>query len=83
MHLLKQSTDNKITRFHWQTQTPMHVHAVATRYITAQLDQSRQLCQILCKAATYEPRFDLDKGFILMYEHIRYYFFTVLTNCFL
>lgn len=66
MHLLKQSTDNKINRFQRQTQTPMHVHAVATRYITAQLDQSRQLCQILCKAATYEPRFDLEKGFIFM-----------------
>lgn len=66
MHLLKQSAENKISRFQWQTQTPMHVHAVATRYITAQLDQSRYLCQILCKASTYEPRHELDKGFVYM-----------------
>ncbi|CAH2000725.1 unnamed protein product [Acanthoscelides obtectus] len=66
MHLLKQSTENRMNKWQWQSQTPMHVHAVATRYITAQLDQSRQLCQLLCKAATYEPRLEMDKGFIFM-----------------
>nr|CAI5821704.1 unnamed protein product [Callosobruchus analis] len=61
-----QSTENRMNRWQWQSQTPMHVHAVATRYITAQLDQSRQLCQLLCKAATYEPRLEMDKGFIFI-----------------
>lgn len=67
MHLLKQSTGNKVTCFQWQSQTPMHVHAVATRYVSAQLEQSRYLCQILCKAATIEPKYEHEKGFIFMY----------------
>ncbi|CAH0561891.1 unnamed protein product [Brassicogethes aeneus] len=86
MHLLKQSAENKITRFQWQLQTPMHVHAVATRYVTAQLDQSRYLCQILCKAATYEPRHDLDKGFVYindLSEERRYILFTILERYYL
>lgn len=66
MHLLKQSTENKMSRFQWQSQTPMHVHAVATRYIAAQLEQSRLLCQILCKAATFDARYEHDKGFVYM-----------------
>lgn len=65
MHLLKQSTENKMSRFQWQTQSPMHVHAVATRYIAAQLEQSRYLCQILCVAAMSQSRFE-EKGFVYM-----------------
>lgn len=65
MHLLKQSSENKISKFQWQNQSPMYVHAVATRYITAQLEQSRYLCQLLCKASTGETKFE-DKGFIFM-----------------
>ncbi|KAJ8978824.1 hypothetical protein NQ317_018915 [Molorchus minor] len=86
MHLLKQSSDNKMNRFQWQSQTPMHVHAVATRYITAQLDQSRQLCQILCKAACYEPRYELDKGFVYinqLSEEMRFVLFTILEKYYL
>lgn len=73
MHLLKQSTENKMTYFQWQSQTPIHVHAVATRYVSAQLEQSRHLCQILCKAAIGEIKYDQDKGFMFMYIH-----FTIL-----
>lgn len=67
MHLLKQtSTDNKMTRFNWQSQTPMHVHAVATRYIASQLEQSKYLCQILCKFATFDTKYEDEKGFVYM-----------------
>lgn len=66
MHLLKQNTENKINCFQWQSQTPMHVHAVATRYVSAQLEQSRYLCQILCKAATGEIKYEQEKGFMFM-----------------
>lgn len=66
MHLLKQSTENKMSCFQWQSQTPMHVHAVATRYISAQLEQSRLLCQILCKAATTDIKYEQEKGFLFM-----------------
>ncbi|RZC36003.1 pigeon, partial [Asbolus verrucosus] len=86
MHLLKQSAENKISKFQWQSQTPMHVHAVATRYITAQLEQSRYLCQILCKAATFDPRQELDKGFVYidqLQEERRYILFTILERYYL
>ncbi|XP_060536841.1 protein pigeon [Cylas formicarius] len=86
MYLLKQSSDNRVSRFQWQLQTPIHVHAVATRYITAQLDQSRQLCQILCKAATYDPRCEIDKGFVYISqtsEEKRYILFTILERYYL
>ncbi|KAF2885779.1 hypothetical protein ILUMI_20414 [Ignelater luminosus] len=66
MHLLKQSAENKISRFQWQSQTPMHVHAVATRYVAAQLEQSRFLCHILCKAIAFDPRYEQEKGFIFI-----------------
>lgn len=32
-------------------EAPMHVHAVATRYVTAQLDMSKQLCHLLSRVA--------------------------------
>ncbi|KAJ8923935.1 hypothetical protein NQ315_006711 [Exocentrus adspersus] len=86
MHLLKQSTDNKMNRFQWQCQSPMHVHAVATRYITAQLDQSRQLCQILCKAGTYEPKWEHDKGFVYINQlpdERRFILFSILEKYYL
>ncbi|KAG5891684.1 hypothetical protein JTB14_020101 [Gonioctena quinquepunctata] len=81
MHLLKQSSNNQMNKFPELNQSPMHVHAVATRYVTAQLDQSRQLCQILCRAATYDPAEDLDKGFIFVNnvnEDRRYIMFKLL-----
>ncbi|CAH1117279.1 unnamed protein product [Phaedon cochleariae] len=80
MHLLKQSSNNT-NKFQQQNQSSMHVHAVATRYVTAQLDQSRQLCQILCKAALYDPEEDFDKGFVYINkidEDRRYVMFKLL-----
>lgn len=58
-----------MSRFHWQSQTPMHVHAVATRYIAAQLEQSKFLCQTLCKAITFDSRYEDEKGFVFMYVY--------------
>uniref|UniRef100_A0A1Y1MZ75 Gamma-secretase-activating protein C-terminal domain-containing protein n=2 Tax=Photinus pyralis TaxID=7054 RepID=A0A1Y1MZ75_PHOPY len=81
MHLLKQSTENKISRFQWQSQTPMHVHAVATRYVAAQLEQSRFLCHILSKAIGFDPKYDQEKGFVYI-DHLpnekKYVFFAIL-----
>ncbi|XP_045482490.1 protein pigeon [Harmonia axyridis] len=87
MHLLKQSSDNKVSRFQWQNQSPMHVHAVATRYVSAQLEQSRRLCQALCrKAVSTEPRHQLEKGFLYidqMNEDDRLILFTVIEQYYL
>ncbi|KAK5644560.1 hypothetical protein RI129_005860 [Pyrocoelia pectoralis] len=81
MHLLKQSTDNKMSRFQWQSQTPMHVHAVATRYVAAQLEQSRFLCHILSKAIGFDPKYEQEKGFVYI-DHLpdekKYVFFSIL-----
>ncbi|KAF5296648.1 hypothetical protein FQR65_LT10188 [Abscondita terminalis] len=86
MHLLKQSTENRISRFQWQSQTPMHVHAVATRYVSAQLEQSRYLCHILCKAAGFDPKHDQEKGFAFV-DHLptekKYLYFTMLERYYL
>ncbi|CAG9860216.1 unnamed protein product [Phyllotreta striolata] len=80
MHLLKQ-TSNSSKKFRQTDQSNMHVHAAATRYVSSQLDQSRQLCEIVCKAATYDPEEDDDKGFILINnlgEERRYVLFKLL-----
>ncbi|CAH1110405.1 unnamed protein product [Psylliodes chrysocephalus] len=80
MHLLKQ-TSNSLKKFQQSDQSNLHVHAVATRYVSAQLDQSRQLCEIICKAATYDSEEDEDKGFILinnLEENRRYIIFKLL-----
>lgn len=66
MHLLKQSAENKMSCFQWQSQTPMHVHAVAARYVSAQLEQSRHLCQILCKGVIADMMCEQEKGFLFM-----------------
>ncbi|KAL3289631.1 hypothetical protein HHI36_023041 [Cryptolaemus montrouzieri] len=87
MHLLKQSSENKISRFQWQSQSPMHVHAVATRYVSAQLEQSRRLCQVLCsRAVSVEPRHQLEKGFLYidqLDEDNRLILFTILERYYL
>ncbi|KAI4468789.1 gamma-secretase-activating protein [Holotrichia oblita] len=85
MHLLKQSTDNRVTCFQWQAQTPMHVHAVATRYIGAQLEQSRYLCQALCKICTRSIKWE-EKGFVfidLLPDDLRFVLFTTLEQYYL
>lgn len=55
--------------------SPLHVHAVATRYVAAQLDMSRSLCRQLCLAAKVDPRQERQRGFPLMlvcfdYQHL-------------
>ncbi|XP_034237038.1 protein pigeon isoform X2 [Thrips palmi] len=47
-------------------QSPLHVHAVATRYVAAQLDMSRSLCRQLCLAAKVDPRHEKERGFALI-----------------
>lgn len=76
MHLLKQTADGKgpgsntgnftMNRLLQSQQTPMHVHAVATRYVAAQLEVSKLLCQLLCRAAGIHSRNDSEKGFMFM-----------------
>lgn len=43
-----------------------HVHAVATRYAAAQLETSRTLCLILCKALAATAKPDQERGFAFM-----------------
>lgn len=60
MHLLKRG---QVGRTHGRD-NPMQVHAVATRYAGAQLEQSRLLCQLVTQAAAV--RTTADRGFTLM-----------------
>ncbi|XP_069681884.1 protein pigeon isoform X1 [Periplaneta americana] len=71
MHLLKNSSK----------QSPMHVHVVATRYVAAQLEMSKQLCQLLCQCAAVDPHQEQERGFALidqLDEERRYVLFTLL-----
>lgn len=43
-----------------------HVHAVATRYATGQLEQSRRLCLMLCRIVGLDSHKTLLRGFQLM-----------------
>nr|XP_012148948.1 PREDICTED: protein pigeon isoform X2 [Megachile rotundata] len=65
MYLLKHGTPTSITHVQGSC-TPLHVHAMATRYVAAQLETSRILCQMLCRAASVEPRMEQERGFILV-----------------
>lgn len=47
-------------------EAPMHVHAVTTRYVTAQLDMSKQLCHLLSRVAGLHQLNKVEKGFPLM-----------------
>lgn len=65
LHLLKHGTQNALGRLR-SSCTPLHVHALSTRYVASQLETSRLLCQMLCKAANVDARHELERGFCLM-----------------
>ncbi|XP_015591010.1 protein pigeon [Cephus cinctus] len=80
MHLLKHGTRTTSSLTQGPC-TPLHVHAMATRHVAAQLETSRFLCQILCKAANVDPRIEQERGFALvdqLDEPRRWLLFTLL-----
>ncbi|XP_050076771.1 protein pigeon isoform X1 [Anopheles maculipalpis] len=76
MHLVKHSV-KEVTGFRWlknafydTNPATSHVHAVATRYVTAQLEQSRALCVLVCRTAGLDHALAIDgtesRGFALI-----------------
>ncbi|XP_034948230.1 protein pigeon [Chelonus insularis] len=64
MYLLKHATNTPATSY--ISCTPLQVHAMATRHVAAQLESSRSLCQMLCRAANVDPRLEQERGFVLI-----------------
>ncbi|KAK4299369.1 hypothetical protein Pmani_028344 [Petrolisthes manimaculis] len=48
---------------HFPHESPMRVHAVASKYVCTQLQVSRRLCSILCSSQTLIPNEKSEKGF--------------------
>ncbi|XP_021702282.1 protein pigeon isoform X1 [Aedes aegypti] len=72
MHLVKHSV-KEVSGFRWlknafydSNPAPSHVHAVATRYVAAQLEQSRALCVLVCKTAGLDLALAPERGFALV-----------------
>ncbi|XP_058792281.1 protein pigeon isoform X2 [Phymastichus coffea] len=80
LHLLQYGTKNSIGRIRGSC-TPLHVHAMSTRHVSSQLETSRLLCQMLCKAANVDSRVELERGFCLidqLEDSRRWLMFTLL-----
>uniref|UniRef100_A0A182MZ83 Gamma-secretase-activating protein C-terminal domain-containing protein n=1 Tax=Anopheles dirus TaxID=7168 RepID=A0A182MZ83_9DIPT len=76
MHLVKHSV-KEVTGFRWlknafydTNPATSHVHAVATRYVAAQLEQSRALCVLVCRTAGLDHALAVEgtesRGFALI-----------------
>uniref|UniRef100_A0AAG5DL41 Gamma-secretase-activating protein C-terminal domain-containing protein n=1 Tax=Anopheles atroparvus TaxID=41427 RepID=A0AAG5DL41_ANOAO len=68
MHLVKHSV-KEVTGFRWlknaiydANPATSHVHAVATRYVAAQLEQSRALCVLVCRTAGLDHALAVGEG---------------------
>lgn len=65
MYLLKNGTQSSTSHIQGSC-TALQVHAMATRYVAAQLETSRILCHMLCRAANVDLRIEQERGFMLM-----------------
>uniref|UniRef100_A0A2M4D0I3 Putative pigeon protein n=1 Tax=Anopheles darlingi TaxID=43151 RepID=A0A2M4D0I3_ANODA len=74
MHLVKHSV-KEVTGFRWlktafydSNPATSHVHAVATRYVAAQLEQARALCVLVCRTAGLDLTLEANeqRGFALI-----------------
>ncbi|XP_003426259.1 protein pigeon [Nasonia vitripennis] len=81
LHLLKYGTQNALGRTVRGSCTPLQVHALSTRHVASQLETSRLLCQMLCKAANVDARVEPERGFCLidqLEDSRRWLLFTLL-----
>ncbi|KAL2751211.1 protein pigeon isoform X2 [Vespula maculifrons] len=65
MYLLKNGTQSSTCHIQGSC-TALQVHAMATRYVAAQLETSRILCHMLCRAANVDLRIEQERGFMLI-----------------